>query len=89
LAWNGKNWTWTCGSISKSVAPEVIIDLQQFFLLQINPTTGASFWICPERQNAAPQWLALRRAICCHEQTLSALDAGQESAENPPIEERS
>jgi hypothetical protein len=63
LAWNGKCWTWACGTISETVVPNVIFDLQQVLLLQFKIADGASLWIWPERQTTALHWLAFRRAV--------------------------
>lgn len=63
LTWDGQNWTWTSGSVSRQVALRVTLDSQNILLLQWRATGAANGWVWLERRTAPTRWLPLRRAV--------------------------
>lgn len=60
------DWAWRDQPGSEALplaAPRIVLDLQQWLLLQFRGAAGAPTWIWLEARSAPGDWLALRRAL--------------------------
>ncbi len=63
LCWDGRSWWWESHGVRFGGAVAPALDLQSVVLLRFRSYAGACHWFWLERNAAAMQWDALRRAV--------------------------
>jgi toxin CptA len=63
LRWNGQDWQWRQGEVSRDGRVEVSLDLQARLLVRWTGEGRSARWLWLERKSAPSHWEALRRAV--------------------------
>jgi toxin CptA len=63
LRWNGRDWQWQEGDVSRDGRVEVTVDLQARLLVRWTGEGASARWLWLERKSVPSHWDALRRAV--------------------------
>lgn len=63
LRWDGQCWNWSGFLELTPCQVELVVDLQQAMLVRVSSASARRIWLWLNAAGAAPQWIALRRAV--------------------------